>query len=674
MSRGCSTNGAQDADPADKEAANIGLRHAIMRKWPAEHRASIARLRTRGKPVHIGLMFIAYNLPCSQSGVLFGAPGESSSIVHTGAIDSTLPAEPDPAGGVGACCLGNACQALHANECAGQGGCFEGAGSSCTPTLCQRACCIFGQPCQNTNRCHCQTMGGFSPGASVTCNQAPCARACCIPSLPGCFDILPETCAVVNGITGEDGSTCFTSTCELPCCCTSGELTCTVRDISECTSPGCSLITSTSCTEPDCNANGMADPCEIRAGLLVDVNGNLVPDVCEMGACCNDTADEPPFCTSPTSLADCPAGRFRVNVSCEQEPFTPPCGIRACCTADASCADLTRSDCLALDGLWLLTSTCEQGPQFCPPVACLTADQPCNQPSPEAAGCSNVTCCTEVCEADPFCCDALWDETCVLIAEKSCWRPCCIASEFQCANFPTDFCTSHGGLSLTLADSCSRPDCNANGINDICDVFLGTSTDCNGNSVPDECECQGVTLRMTDPPNGVVDARQPHAINDASQVQGISMITIAGAPCAERAQWTLCEAPQSSAPNSIDDAASLGECTILLTLARPLTPGSATRFFYLAESGPQLVGTLIAHPANVNGDSTASAGDILRIIDCLNGVAPDINCGWGLYSRDIDHSGQFNPTDILRVIDLLNGAGAFEPWNGTARPAGTCTP
>jgi hypothetical protein len=38
-----------------------------------------------------------------------------------------------------------------------------------------------------------------------------------------------------------------------------------------------------------------------------------------------------------------------------------------------------------------------------------------------------------------------------------------------------------------------NPDCNGNGIRDLCDVFCGTAADCNGNHVPDECEtdCNG---------------------------------------------------------------------------------------------------------------------------------------------------------------------------------------
>jgi hypothetical protein len=36
-------------------------------------------------------------------------------------------------------------------------------------------------------------------------------------------------------------------------------------------------------------------------------------------------------------------------------------------------------------------------------------------------------------------------------------------------------------------------DCNANGVNDLCDIALGTSGDLDGDGLPDECECSGGT-------------------------------------------------------------------------------------------------------------------------------------------------------------------------------------
>lgn len=62
-------------------------------------------------------------------------------------------------------------------------------------------------------------------------------------------------------------------------------------------------------------------------------------------------------------------------------------------------------------------------------------------------------------------------------------------------------------------------------------------------------------------------------------------------------------------------------------------------------------------PADASGDRTAAAPDILRLIDCLNGVAV---CE--MWQCDTDRSNVCGPPDILRIIDLLNGASAFDPW------------
>jgi len=54
-------------------------------------------------------------------------------------------------------------------------------------------------------------------------------------------------------------------------------------------------------------------------------------------------------------------------------------------------------------------------------------------------------------------------------------------------------CTSNG-----IPDEC-EPDCNTNGVPDSCDILVGTSVDCTGNGIPDECEPDCNT-------NGVADS------------------------------------------------------------------------------------------------------------------------------------------------------------------------
>ena len=58
------------------------------------------------------------------------------------------------------------------------------------------------------------------------------------------------------------------------------------------------------------------------------------------------------------------------------------------------------------------------------------------------------------------------------------------------------------------------------------------------------------------------------------------------------------------------------------------------------------------------------------MIDYLNEVATPPH---GIYSTDIDHSGQLLPADILRVIDLLNGSGRYVEWLGVSLPDAPCS-
>ena len=90
------------------------------------------------------------------------------------------------------------------------------------------------------------------------------------------------------------------------------------------------------------------------------------------------------------------------------------------------------------------------------------------------------------------------------------WGACPICSRApDCdANGLADICEIQGGSADDcngngVADECEEPDCNSNFVPDECDIADGTSQDCNGNGVPDECEepdCNG---------NGVPDECEP---------------------------------------------------------------------------------------------------------------------------------------------------------------------
>jgi hypothetical protein len=215
---------------------------------------------------------------------------------------------------------------------------------------------------------------------------------------------------------------------------------------------------------------------------------------------------------------------------------------------------------------------------------------------------------------------------------------------------------------------------------DACDA--GT---CSNTPVPDETPCgaggtcqggvctgQGCPegeVMFLDPPDGVVDARQPHPVDSLSPMQGIDTLTVQAPTGAGDDCWSLCETGNGGLPdNAIADVTEVSG-TYTITLARPITPGEVTVISY---DGGASFGQFISHPSNANADDAADAMDVLAIIDFLNGT---VQPPFGEFSSDINHSNLLAPLDILALVDLLNGADEHDPWNGTALPeCGNCCP
>lgn len=183
-------------------------------------------------------------------------------------------------------------------------------------------------------------------------------------------------------------------------------------------------------------------------------------------------------------------------------------------------------------------------------------------------------------------------------------------------------------------------------------------------AVPPQCDCPSGPVTWIDPPSGVVDARRPHARNDASALEGITTFLVQAPLGSDKKEcWTLCETAIAATPNEVLAAAYVEADRYSITLKRPLTPGAATTL--TLNGDPATRGIFYSHPANINADSASSPTDLLVLIDALNGI-PFLP--FGLHSGDIDRSGMLAPADIIEAIDLLNGASAFAPWNGVARP------
>jgi hypothetical protein len=228
------------------------------------------------------------------------------------------------------------------------------------------------------------------------------------------------------------------------------------------------------------------------------------------------------------------------------------------------------------------------------------------------------TCCNKVCACDAFCCEVAWDDNCA----------------------GTGVGNSGCGAEALCGSLCVEP-------------------------------CPDGPVTFVDPPDGVIDARQPHRPASGGNRQGIDTITVEAPPGADNQDcWTVCETVVEGSPNEIATIADNGDGAFTLTLDRPLSAGGLTTITYTADGGAVYTGTYVSHPANIDGDAQADTDDLGTFINCcLNQQCdPGPTPAETPYRCDIDHSGGITPADMLRAIDLLNGADQFETWLDTPLP------
>jgi hypothetical protein len=321
-----------------------------------------------------------------------------------------------------------------------------------------------------------------------------------------------------------------------------------------------------------------------------------------------------------------PYAAFNATVHCLGEP--PRTG--ACCDLAAPggllCREVLSTECWGPLARFSVGASCADPDTFDPP-------------------CGTSACCQ-------------WWDTCDDFTEIECdafdglWHPgeFCNDPDLQCEDFSR--CLLAGWGSPCCLDVCGfDPYCRDYEWDGVCEALAY------------ELCCAVEAVGWLDPPDGVVDARQPHPLDNADDLWGIDTILVEAVTGDDRKCWSFCETnDRGYGPNAIDRVTDHDDGTFTITLDRPITPGAVTMLSYALDRDSA---SFTSHPANVDGDSAASPVDILALIDFLNDVAP---LPWGLYSCDMDHCGQCALADILRLIDLLNGAGAFEPWNGTVLP------
>ncbi len=236
-------------------------------------------------------------------------------------------------------------------------------------------------------------------------------------------------------------------------------------------------------------------------------------------------------------------------------------------------------------------------------------------------------------------------------------RACCLTNGF-CEVMAPLTCREQGGVPLGEGVGCAG-DNDESGVDDACSG------------------CLDVSFTEVFPPDGTIDARQPHTPGDAQTREGIgdaaAPIVIALSPPVDGAEecFVLCETQHhlTLGPNMVSSVNHRGSGEYEIALHHAITPGAVTIIEY---TGTGLYATYVHHPGNVDGDTEADEADVQAFLDCCLGGSCEPHSE--IYSCDLDRSGRVAPADLLREIDILMGAEEFASWLGSQRPENTVCP
>lgn len=167
-----------------------------------------------------------------------------------------------------------------------------------------------------------------------------------------------------------------------------------------------------------------------------------------------------------------------------------------------------------------------------------------------------------------------------------------------------------------------------------------------------------VAIVSSVPEDGAIDARQP-TDPDGTNRDGWSSLTLsldAEVPVDARNVLVSVD-PPGKAPAVVNVTQDASDVTVSFDGPIPLAAWTTVS---LGGYTSVRIGHL---PGDVSGDATTASTDLLVLINVLNGILerPD-------YAIDIDRSGAASAGDLLRVVDLLNGAGEYESWLGRTLP------
>ncbi|MBU0718194.1 MAG: hypothetical protein KJ749_08105, partial [Planctomycetes bacterium] len=122
------------------------------------------------------------------------------------------------------------------------------------------------------------------------------------------------------------------------------------------------------------------------------------------------------------------------------------------------------------------------------------------------------------------------------------------------------------------------------------------------------------------PPDGAIDARQPHALDDPDERYGWDQITLVfyePMPAMAAGHFTITESGGDGVPPTIEEVVAPEPTSIRLTLSEPIEPRAWTMIRHKLSGSTMCLGYL---PGDVNGDTFTASSDITPLIDSLNAV------------------------------------------------------
>ena len=284
---------------------------------------------------------------------------------------------------------------------------------------------------------------------------------------------------------------------------------------------------------PDCNGNGLPDPCDIASGFSADVNSNGIPDSCEGDCDDNDLPDTWEVATG--RVTDCNSNGVpdtcegAVPVVCATENLGPPSGAEPRAFTFTELEPAVGGVRLTVDVSGDLNGTNEfidvfvggdsprrffvNDGQSCPQVPDRATIQLTAAEFNAMIADSDALTVTVACPAtvDPTECKP-GGLTAIRIEYTG------VGPDGDCnGNRALDACDIASGISQDCngnakPDSCdlasgSALDCNGNGIPDSCDIATSAERDCNANGIPDSCDIgDGTSVDIDD--NGKPDECQ----------------------------------------------------------------------------------------------------------------------------------------------------------------------